>query len=93
MAVNIGRYSRRQILPMIRNDSFVITILRNPVDHFESVYEYADISKLTGLWNKTRDPFGTFLNAPRNNVIEFVQHSKSFAIELNMLKNGEIATE
>lgn len=89
MAVNIGRFNRRQVSSMMMNDSFVIAILRNPVDHFESVYEYADISKLIGLWNTTRDPFGTFLDAPKNDVIEFVQNSKSFAIELNMLRNGK----
>jgi len=88
MAVNIGRYNKRQILPMICNDSFLITVLRDPINHFESVYEYADFSKLIGLWNKTRVPFGTFLEAPRNNVIEFVRNSTPYAMELNMLKNG-----
>ena len=73
------------------NDSFMITILRNPINHFESVYEYADTSKLIGLWNTTRDPFGAFLEAPRNTVIEFVQNSKSYMMELNMLRNGKYA--
>ena len=89
MAVNIGRFNKRQILPMISNDSFLITILRDPIDHFESVYEYTDISKLIGLWNKTRDPFGTFIEDPRNNMIEFVRNSTPYAIEVNMLKNGK----
>ena len=89
MAVNIGRFNSRHILPMISNDSFMITILRNPIDHFESVYEYADTSKLIGLWNTTRDPFGAFLEAPRNTVIEFVKNSKSYIMELNMLRNGK----
>ena len=74
---------------MMTNDSFMITILRNPVNHFESVYEYADISKLIGLANTSRDPFDEFLKAPKNNVVQFVRNSKSFAIELNMLKNGK----
>ena len=89
MVVNIGRFSNRQLLPLISNDSFMITILRNPVNHFESVYEYADISKLIGLWNKTHDPFNAFLQAPRNSTIEFVQNSRPVAIELNMLTNGK----
>eukprot|EP00794_Sanderia_malayensis_P015009 gene15009-16558_t len=89
MAVNIGRYSSmRYILPMMPNDTVVMTILRDPVRHFESVYEYADISTLIGLWNSSRDPFAKFLEAPRNNVIEFVKDSKKFSIELNLLKNG-----
>ncbi len=73
---------------MMPNNTVVLAILRDPVRHFESVYEYADISRLTGLWNTSHDPFATFLEAPRSNVIEFVKDAKTFAIELNLLKNG-----
>eukprot|EP00795_Rhopilema_esculentum_P007153 gene7153-12809_t len=88
MLVNAGRFARTHIKPMMHNDTMIISILRDPVDHFESVYEYADISKLIGLSNSTLDPFETFLEAPKNNVIKFVQNSRSFAMELNLLKNG-----
>ena len=88
MLVNAGRFVRTHINPMMHNETRIISILRDPVDHFESVYEYADISKLIGLSNSTLDPFETFLEAPKNNVIEFVRNSRSFAMELNLLKNG-----
>ncbi len=89
MAINVGRYSKQHILPMMPNNTVALTILRDPIRHFESVYEYADISRLIGLSNVSRDPFAMFLAAPRSSVIEFVKGTKSFAIELNLLKNGE----
>ena len=94
MAINIGRYSKRNIVPMMPNDTVVLVILRDPVRHFESVFEYAEISRLMGLLNASQNALSTFLAAPRETVIGFVKSSKSFAVELNLLKNGEkVVTE
>ena len=90
MAINIGRFNSRQIVPTMPNDTVVMTILRDPVYHFESVYEYADISRLTGLSNSSRDPFREFIEAERNYSLRpFAQNSSSFALEMNLLKNGK----
>ena len=71
------------------NDTVYVTILRDPVKHFESTFSYMEFSDILGISNET-DPLETFFDSPNDVLVNYVL-TKDLRINsdrLKLIRNG-----
>ena len=71
------------------NDTVYVTILRDPVRHFESTFSYMEFSDILGISNET-DPLETFFDSPNDVLVNYVL-TKDLRINsdrLKLIRNG-----
>lgn len=84
---NHARYSRASMDAIMELDSSYVTILRNPVNQFESMFDYMELSKLFGLYN-TSDPIRRFLLKPYEYLRNMTLTQRGFPEAANLIRNG-----
>lgn len=83
------RYNRAVLERVMPNDTVYVTILRDPVKHFESTFSYMEFSDILGISNET-DPLETFFDSPNDVLVNYVL-TKDLRINsdrLKLIRNG-----
>lgn len=89
MLCSHARYNRAVLERVMPNDTVYITILRDPVKHFESTFSYMEFSDILGISNET-DPLETFFDSPNDVLVNYVL-TKDLRINsdrLKLIRNG-----
>ncbi|KAM7437233.1 galactose-3-O-sulfotransferase 1 [Porites harrisoni] len=90
MLCSHARYNRAVLERVMPNDTVYVTILRDPVKHFESTFSYMEFSDILGISNET-DPLETFFDSPNDVLVNYVL-TKDLRINsdrLKLIRNGE----
>ena len=83
------RYNREVLERIMPNDTVYVTILRDPVQHFESTFSYMAFGDILGISNET-DPLEAFLQNPKDILINYLL-TKDLRINsdrLKLIRNG-----
>ena len=89
MLCSHARYNRAVLDRVMPNDTVYVTILRDPVRHFESTFSYMEFSDILGISNET-DPLETFFDSPNDVLVNYVL-TKDLRINsdrLKLIRNG-----
>ena len=89
MLCSHARYNRAVLERVMPNDTVYVTILRDPVKHFESTFSYMEFSDILGISNET-DPLETFFDSPNDVLVNYVL-TKDLRINsdrLKLIRNG-----
>lgn len=89
MLCSHARYNRAVLERVMPNDTVYVTILRDPVRHFESTFSYMEFSDILGISNET-DPLETFFDSPNDVLVNYVL-TKDLRINsdrLKLIRNG-----
>lgn len=89
MLCSHARYNRAVLEQVMPNDTVYVTILRDPVRHFESTFSYMEFSDILGISNET-DPLETFFHSPNDVLVNYVL-TKDLRINsdrLKLIRNG-----
>lgn len=89
MLCSHARYNRAVLERVMPNDTVYVTILRDPVNHFESTFSYMEFSDILGISNET-DPLETFFDSPNDVLVNYVL-TKDLRINsdrLKLIRNG-----
>jgi len=89
MLCSHARYNRAVLERVMPNDTVFVTILRDPVRHFESTFSYMEFSDILGISNET-DPLETFFDSPNDVLVNYVL-TKDLRINsdrLKLIRNG-----
>ena len=81
---NHARYDHVEMKKTLRENVHFFTILRDPVTHFESVFDYMDMNSVLHIPNDTRTAMEVFLNNPR----EFLTPNHSSDYRYILAQNG-----
>ena len=84
---NHARYYRPAMNVIMKNNTKYVTILRNPVDQWESTFNYMEFSSSLNL-SDDGTPMDTFLSNPHVYLRNMVIRLKTFPESLNLVRNG-----
>lgn len=84
---NHARYYRPTMDVIMKNNTKYITILRNPVDQWESTFNYMEFPSYLNLSND-ETPMDTFLNNPHVYLRNMAIRLRNFPEALNLVRNG-----
>ena len=84
---NHARYHRPALNVVMKNNTKYITILRNPVDQWESTFNYMEFPSYLNLSND-ETPMETFLSNPHGYLRKMASRLKSFPESMNLIRNG-----
>lgn len=84
--VNHARYNGDVMDEIIQPHAAFVTILRDPVSHFEATFRNLDFAGILEMENISQ-PYWTFLENPRRYIAKAIQHRR-FQDSLNLIKNG-----
>lgn len=84
---NHARYNRPAMDVVMHVDTKYITILRDPVNQFESTFNYMELYRFFNLTNYT-NPMEVFLRNPREYLLNLRKTSKPFPESMNLVRNG-----
>lgn len=68
--------------------AFLITVVRDPVSHFESLFYRKHLDYLFKLEN-TSNPLAEFLKYPDQSYKTYLKNEKNIDIKLNLAVNGK----
>jgi len=84
-----ARYNRDVLERVMPNDTVYVTILRDPVQHFESTFSYMAFGDMLGISNET-DPLEAFFENPKDVLVNYLL-TKDLRINsdrLKLIRNG-----
>lgn len=86
---NHARYHQGNMRAVMPNDTIYVTILRNPVDQFESSFSYMTLDKILGMENST-NPIDEFFKDPDGVLVNYVltQDLRINSDRLKLIRNG-----
>lgn len=86
---NHARYHQANMRDVMPNDTIYVTILRNPVDQFESSFSYMTLDKILGMKNST-NPIEEFFKDPDGVLVNYVltQDLRINSDRLKLIRNG-----
>ena len=84
-----GRYDREMLERIMPRDTVYITILRQPVEQFESAFSYYGFNRLLGIHDKG-DSFVHFLEKPEENLVKYVLNENLMdkSERMKLIRNG-----
>lgn len=84
-----GRYNRAILEKLIPRDAVYVTILRHPVNQYESTFYYNGFEDLLGIKNKT-DSIEYFLEKPKEVLINYLltEDLRVNSDRLKLIRNG-----
>lgn len=85
---NHARYVRESMDAIMELDAKYVTILRNPIQQFESMFDYMEFSKFFGLQNTT-DPMRRFLRKPFQYIRNMTVRLQMFPESMHLIRNGQ----
>lgn len=85
---NHARYNRPSMDAIMEQDSKYITILRNPVGQFESMFDYMEFSRYFRL-NGYPDPMRRFLRRPFHYIRNATRYGGSLPEPMHLIRNGQ----
>lgn len=85
---NHARYNRPSMDAIMELDSKYITILRNPIGQFESMFDYMEFSKDFGL-HRYPDPMRRFLRRPFQYIRNMTLVGRPFPEPMHLIRNGQ----
>lgn len=84
---NHARYNRPAMDIVMRSDTKYITILRDPVNQFESTFNYMELYRDFNL-PKFPNPMEVFLKNPYGHLQNLTKRVKSLPESINLVRNG-----
>lgn len=89
MLCSHARYNRDVLERVMPNDTVYVTILRDPVEHFESTFSYMAFGDILGISNKT-NPLEVFLENPKEVLVQYLltQDLRINSDRLKLIRNG-----
>ncbi|XP_068713855.1 galactosylceramide sulfotransferase-like [Montipora foliosa] len=84
-----ARYNREVLERIMPNDTVYVTILRDPVEHFESTFSYMAFDEILGISNET-DPLEAFFQNPKDVLVNYLltQDLRINSDRLKLIRNG-----
>ena len=89
MLCSHARYNRAVLERVMPNDTIYVTILRDPVEHFESTFSYMAFGDILGISNET-DALEAFFENPKDVLVNYLL-TKDLRINsdrLKLIRNG-----
>ena len=83
---NHARYNRPTIQLIMRKGAKFITILRNPVDQYESTFSYMEFAKFLQL-NNSKNPLADFVENPVPMLYKMRDKYNGIPEPMNLVKN------
>lgn len=89
MLCSHARYNREVLERVMPNDTVYVTILREPVEHFESTFSYMAFGDMLGISNET-DPLEAFFENPKDVLVNYVLNKdlRVNSDRLKLIRNG-----
>ena len=89
MLCSHARYNREVLDRVMPNDTIYVTILRDPVSHFESTFSYMTFGEILGISNET-DPLKAFFENPKDVLVNYLltQDLRINSDRLKLIRNG-----
>jgi len=86
---NHARFNKRVMEEIMPNNTVYVTILRNPIDQFESTFNYMTLDKILGMTNTT-NPLENFFKDPDGVLVNYVltQDLRINSDRLKLIRNG-----
>ena len=84
---NHARYRRPTMDVIMHNNTKFITILRDPVNQFESTFNYMELYRFLRLTNYS-NPMEVFLRSPRDYLANLTRYVKPFPEAMHLVRNG-----
>ncbi|XP_057309669.1 uncharacterized protein LOC130647730 [Hydractinia symbiolongicarpus] len=88
--INVARNSKHNIHSAVAKNAVKIAVVRNPVTHFQSIYEYVDVSFFMRDINTNTSQFSDFVQNPAMYIRKIMNTSNMFDPVFHLLKNGQL---
>lgn len=86
--INIARNDFNRIKAFAK-ETFTVTIMRNPVEHFQSVYDYIDMEFFMKQLSNSTDLFSVFSANPGKYIEKIINETRTFDPLFHLLTNGK----
>ena len=88
LLINIARNNIEGIRSFAAKETYNIAVVRHPVPHFQSIYDYIDMSYFMEALSNDTNLFEEFAKDPGEGLKKVVNHTKVFDPMFHLLKNG-----
>lgn len=83
---NHARYNRRTIQLIMKKNAKYITILRNPIEQYQSTFSYMEFSKFLRI-NYSKNPLADFMQNPVPKLYAMRERYRGIPEPMNLVKN------
>ncbi|XP_012562287.2 galactosylceramide sulfotransferase isoform X1 [Hydra vulgaris] len=88
--IDVARTQVSRIKSFVSRETVFIGVVRNPIDHFQSLYDYMDISYFMALISNGTDLFSEFASNPLEKTSQFVNKTKKYEPIFDLIKNPQL---